>query len=334
MPKTDSSFLLPEAFYDVRSGQRQFSKFAVGLRAVALLREGESLLIDAGTSLTPVAQIVRTLSDLKPNQTHFTIMTHNNAAFGALLDTPANARFNVFQTGGRYDRDLNASFGRQAETAYLGFFPRWVFLGQNGLVAELGLFCHGNTEELALKREIFSMPAWARVVVSDFTKVGSPGGLLYGDSANLTTNVEECWLISDDIHDEKFRGTVRSRRAIEIFETQIRLLQETYGVRVELVHYTVSDLSQDSPFCSDPELRLAEGRSTKFRIHLTAEDIKSADEWRDECSLGSVDIVFRTTEKPISVKVESVDLRWNSRGEPVIAGTLLSERDRASGRIG
>ena len=111
-------------FYDSRVNKSPFSKYAIALRAVSLLEEGASLLIDAGSSLTPIAKSVRKMSDIKPNQTHYTIMTHNNDAFNTLSDTPPGARFNVFQTGGRYDRDLNASFGHQAEMAYLRFHPK------------------------------------------------------------------------------------------------------------------------------------------------------------------------------------------------------------------
>ncbi|MFN8528382.1 MAG: hypothetical protein U0670_07210 [Anaerolineae bacterium] len=241
-----------EGYYEMRSNLRQFSKYAVALRAVSLLSEGDSLLIDAGTSLTPIAKIIRNMADNEPVRTHYTIMTHNNQAFLALSNTLPEALFNVFQTGGRYDRDLNASFGHQAETAYLGFHPRWVFIGQNGLEADLGLFCHGNTEELALKRAIFARPAWGRVIIADFTKIGTPGGLLFGDSSNLTANVEECMIITDDIHDKKFKsygdkskGKSKrfGKRFRERFETQMRSLKETYQTQVEIVHYVVCDVS-------------------------------------------------------------------------------------------
>lgn len=252
-----------KTFYEVRSIFRLFSKYAVALHGVSLLSEGDSLLIDAGTSLTPIAKIIRTLADVHPDDTHYTIMTHNNEAFLSLSDAPPSARFNVFQTGGRYDRDLNASFGHQAEIAYQKFYPKWVFIGQNGLQADLGLFCHGNTEELALKREIFAMPAWGRVIIADFTKIGTPGGLLFGDSSNLTTNVDQCWIISDDMHDEKFKHMYHTQteraEALEKFEAQVRSLQGMYRAHVSLVHYSVfvgklplGDREENHRFESEP----------------------------------------------------------------------------------
>jgi DeoR/GlpR family transcriptional regulator of sugar metabolism len=306
---TDS---VERTFYSVRSGVRVFSKYAVGLRAAKLLTEGSSLLIDAGTSLSPIAKIVRKLADVAPDETHYTIMTHNNEAFLALSDARPGARLNVFQTGGRYDRDLNASFGHQAELAYLRFHPRWVFLGQNGLEADLGLFCHGNTEELALKREIFAMPAWGRVVLSDYTKIGAPGGLLFGDSSNLTTNVEECLLITDDIHDAKFKRA-SDKRGRERFETQVRLLKETYGVRVELVHYSV--LTPENVFVTlsseiDP---WPEEGTAAFRLWLTYADAETRNDFDSVSKEGYVDLTLESKENRKTVRVMHVDIRATAR---------------------
>jgi DeoR/GlpR family transcriptional regulator of sugar metabolism len=312
-----------------------WSKYAIALRAVALLEEGDSLLIDAGTSLTPIAKLIRRMADTMTQQTHYTVMTHNNEAFNALSDTPPDARFNVFQTGGRYDRDLNASFGHQAEMAYLRFHPRWVFIGQNGLEADLGLFCHGNTEELALKREIFAMPAWGRVVISDFTKIGSPGGLLFGDSANLITNVDHCIVLSDDIHDEKFKGCMKGdegQRAFERFEAQIRELQETYQVAPELVHYAViqgrypkGELAtrmpvdlEDEKFIPNPDTHLDEQLQSHatltdrvYRVYCTDKDLNRNAKLRPGSSpesnaWGYVDISFKGAGTSLVVTVENL----------------------------
>lgn len=244
-----------DSFFKVRVNTKPFSKYAMALRAASLLSEGDSFLIDAGTSLTPLAKIVRRMAIDATNHTHFTIMTHNNGAFQALLDTPPNARFNVFHTGGRYDRDLNASFGQLAEMAYRQFNPKWIFIGQNGLEAHKGLFCHGNTEELTLKKEIFSMPAYSRVILSDFEKIGHFGGLLFGASSDLTANVEHCKIITDDIHDKKFGSEISMDKNSlnkgvtdyqkDRFNTQCRILEETFRVQIIKVYYSVAILPKD-----------------------------------------------------------------------------------------
>lgn len=329
--------IVGQPYYDVRSSLRIFSKYAVALRAVALLEEGDSMLIDAGTSLTPIAMIIRKLAEKSPDQTHYTIMTHNQAAFDALSDTPPEARFNVFQTGGRYDRDLNASFGHQAEMAYLRYHPRWIFIGQNGLVADLGLFCHGNTEELALKKEIFSMAAWGRVIISDYSKIGVPGGLLFGDSMNLTTNVNECWIITDDIHDEKFKPDHYNesfKQRQERFENQIRSLDETYQSIVEPTHFIVlfseeraSNKKKNFKFLSDPtafyEKQKEKGNiSGVYRIAITKDDIRNNSMYHaiEKEKNIYVDITFKKSKDgdKIETIINDAELFWDSKGRSVV----------------
>ena len=93
-------------------------------------------------------------------------MTHNYKAFEVLVKVPRDANLNIVLAGGRYDKDLNALFGSQTVNAYADFFPRIVLLGVSAFTTEIGLFCHGNTEELAIKRAIFEKQARERESLS------------------------------------------------------------------------------------------------------------------------------------------------------------------------
>ena len=231
-------------FYIEKSRLFPFAKYAIAFRAALMLREGDSLLIDAGTSLTPIAKVIKRMTYNYPDNTHFTIMTHNREAFDSLIDANAVARLNIFQTGGRYDKDLNASFGHQAESAYENFHPKWVFLGQSGIDADRGPFCHGNTEELSLKSIIFCKPAFSRVIISDFTKLGIPGGLSFGSSDKLTDNVEHCILLTNEPRDE-FMHRKQDLAGLEEgdafyyskYERQVSILSETHKVIIIPVRY-------------------------------------------------------------------------------------------------
>lgn len=193
-----------QGYFKTRLALSGFSKYAVALKAVTMLSEGDSLLIDAGTSLLPLAKIIQKRTEIDAEHTHYTIMTHNYAAFSALTQADPRGQLNVFHTGGRYDSDLNALFGHQAEVAYQGFNPTWVFIGETGVEADCGLFCHGNTEELALKKALFALPTDNRVIVSDFMKIGKRAGLVFGLPQNLTTGASRCILLTDDPHDGQF----------------------------------------------------------------------------------------------------------------------------------
>jgi len=196
------------------------------------LREGDSILLDAGTSLYPIAEIIAAKAKSEPADTHFTIMTHNYKAFQILVEKASReANLNIVLAGGRYDKDLNALFGNQAVTAYEDFFPRVVLLGISGLVAEIGLFCHGNTEELAVKRAIFGKRARDRIIVADHTKIGLLDGFRFGESQGLRASVNRCVVVTDrppqtspiEVR-ERFLGQVQllRDREVEVREVEVR----------------------------------------------------------------------------------------------------------------
>ncbi len=188
-----------KSYFQRRDQEHTATKAAVARCIVEdYLHEGGSILLDAGSSLYPIAEIIVQKAQVSPDSTHFTIMTHNYRAFEVLVKrVPREANLNIILAGGRYDQDLNALFGNQTINAYADFFPRVVLLGISGLSAEIGLFCHGNTEELAVKRAIFGKRARDRIIVADHTKIGILDGFRFGESQELRANVNRCVLVTD-----------------------------------------------------------------------------------------------------------------------------------------
>jgi len=188
-----------DSYFQARDQQHKAAKIAVArLITEKFLSEGDSILLDAGTSLYPIAEIVAQKAKSEPGQSHFTIMTHNYRAFEVLVKAvPREANLNIVLAGGRYDQDLNALFGNQTVNAYEDFFPRVVLIGISGIVAEIGLFCHGNTEELAVKKAIFGKRARDRIIVADHTKIGLLDGFRFGEAQVLRANVNRCLLVTD-----------------------------------------------------------------------------------------------------------------------------------------
>jgi DeoR/GlpR family transcriptional regulator of sugar metabolism len=187
------------SFFQARDQEHQYAKEAVAKCIVDnYLTEGDSILLDAGSSLYPIAQMIAKKAQSEPGRTHFTIMTHNYKAFEVLVkEVPREANLNIVLAGGRYDQDLNALFGNQTVNAYADFFPRIVLLGISAFKAEIGLFCHGNTEELAVKKAIFEKQARDRIIVADYTKIGQVDGFRYGESQGLLSKVNRCILVTD-----------------------------------------------------------------------------------------------------------------------------------------
>lgn len=201
--RTAMSDTSTSTFFGARDQEHRVAKSAVAKCIVEeYLNEGDSILLDAGSSLYPIAEMIAQQAMVEPGRTHFTIMTHNYKAFEVLVKVPRDANLNIVLAGGRYDQDLNALFGNQAVDAYAGFFPRVVLLGISAFTTEIGLFCHGNTEELAVKRAIFEKQARDRIIVADYTKMGQVDGFLYGHSSGLRSRVKRCILVTDQPPDD------------------------------------------------------------------------------------------------------------------------------------
>lgn len=212
-----------DGYFQAREKQQKMEKMAIARVIVDnYLREGDSILLDAGTSLYPIAEIISEKAKSEPSKTHFTIMTHNYRAFEVLVKSvPRDANLNIVLAGGRYDQDLNALFGNQTVNAYEDFFPRVVLIGVSGLVAEIGLFCHGNTEELAVKKAIFGKRAQDRIIVADHKKIGSLDGFRFGETQALLANVNRCILVTDNPpKDSPLELRERFQRQIQILEHQ------------------------------------------------------------------------------------------------------------------
>jgi len=218
-----------KSYFQEREGLLQKIKLAVAKKVVEnFLHEGDSILLDAGTSLYPIAQEIASKAQRDSASTHFTIITHNYTAFQLLVDqVPRDANLNIILAGGRYDRDLNALFGPQTIMAYEKFFPRVVLIGISGMVADQGLFCHGNTEELAVKEVIFRKGARDRIIVADHSKLGIPDALCFGTSQNLRANVDNCFVITDEPSKDSDK-TLREK-----FQRELERLTSVYGVKVE-----------------------------------------------------------------------------------------------------
>jgi DeoR/GlpR family transcriptional regulator of sugar metabolism len=212
-----------DSYFQARDQQHKDAKAAVANCIVEnYLTEGDSIILDAGTSLYPIAEIIAQRAKSEPGRAHFTIMTHNYRAFEVLVkNVPREANLNIVLAGGRYDQDLNALFGNQTVNAYEDFFPRVVLIGISGMMAEIGLFCHGNTEELAVKKAIFGKRARNRIIVADYTKVGLLDGFRFGEAQGFGANVEKCLLVTNvPPKDDPLKMREGFAKQIQILERQ------------------------------------------------------------------------------------------------------------------
>jgi DeoR/GlpR family transcriptional regulator of sugar metabolism len=171
-----------DGYFDAQKTRIPSAKQRIAKHIVAeYLAPGDSIVIDAGTTLWPIAEAVA-----KAKESSYSVMTHNYVAFEKLQVREREVGLNLFLAGGRYDNDLKAFFGNQTCRAYESFGPRKVFIGVSGLSAGAGLRCRGNTEESQVKELISKLPAQHRIIVADFTKFGKTDALQFANTADLT----------------------------------------------------------------------------------------------------------------------------------------------------
>jgi DeoR/GlpR family transcriptional regulator of sugar metabolism len=218
----------PQSYFDIKNERLRQAKLAVANFIVrSYFNEGDSILLDAGSSLWPVAQVIVQRAQQRPYETHYTIMTHNYEAFQILVKGPIRANLNIILAGGRYDQDLNALFGVQTASNYEIFYPRVVVIGVSGFVSDVGLFCHGNTEELQVKELIFKKTCTRRIIVADHTKLGLPDSFTFGRSVDLKAGAGECVVVTSK------PGSGDSKVVRDRYRTEIEKLRKKYQITVE-----------------------------------------------------------------------------------------------------
>jgi DeoR/GlpR family transcriptional regulator of sugar metabolism len=186
-------------YFDQRARLFREAKRAIGARIVShYLTDGDPILLDAGSSLSSVAEEIAAKGRRNPSGIHHTIFTHNLSAFLILAElSEVSAGLNLILAGGRYDVDLNAFLGQKTVLTYEDCYPRVVVMGISGLSANLGLFCRGNTEELPVKKAIFHKGAEARIIVADYSKIGTRDAHLSGEAHHLSDNVDRSILVTN-----------------------------------------------------------------------------------------------------------------------------------------
>ena len=136
-------------------------KAAVGRAAAALVRPGQVVFLDGGTTAVQVARHLA--RDLR-----VTVVTHSPSVAVALADHPA---VKVELIGGRLFKHSVVAVGTAAAEAIARVRADLFFLGVTGVHPEAGLTT-GNAEEAAIKRAIARQAA-ETVVLASAEKIGA-----------------------------------------------------------------------------------------------------------------------------------------------------------------
>ncbi|MFD5731435.1 DeoR/GlpR family DNA-binding transcription regulator [Streptomyces sioyaensis] len=151
--------------HDKERAQRG-EKDAIARAAAGLVRSGDVVLLDAGTTVARLAHELRGRGDL-------TVVTNGLSTLVELAD----AEVEVVVLGGRLRRPNESLLGTRTEQALRRLTPDIAFLGVDGLDPRRGINCP-DPEQAALK-ETMAGCARAAWVLADHSKLRGGGGFPY-----------------------------------------------------------------------------------------------------------------------------------------------------------
>ncbi len=146
--------------YALRLNARLAEKRAIARHAASLIAEGDSLVLDSGSTAYALAELIARRRDL-------TVAT-NDLRIAHRLAEAGSVR--LLCTGGQLLESVFSLVGPTALASLASLHVDWVFLGADAVDAEVGV-TNRNTLEVALKRAMLEAAA-RRVLIADSEKFG------------------------------------------------------------------------------------------------------------------------------------------------------------------
>ena len=154
----ETKTILPEMSFHVRQGKRQRGKEAISARAAALIAEGDTVALDASSTVHALVPHLKQFA-------HLTIVTNSLITAQSFLDSP---HITVLMPGGRLRRDsisiVGSPEGLPDVNLNIGFF------GARGISWEAGV-TDVDGDEIAIKQAMFKRAVRA-VILVDGSKWG------------------------------------------------------------------------------------------------------------------------------------------------------------------
>jgi len=194
----DSSFHLLAKAYELSTEARtqNEAKRALGQFAAAMVREGDRILLDIGTTIEQVAKhISRDIS-----------LTAFCVSLNTLLQLVSNPNVRTVLSGGYYQPNIQAFLGDESVKAIQNVRAGKLFLSAAGIHEDLGISCVDN-DEVRVKKAMLQSSA-RHILVVDSSKFGViRSGYVCGLS-----EIDE--IITDDRLPEKWVKLIESRNIV------------------------------------------------------------------------------------------------------------------------
>lgn len=190
MSPTDSRPMISSLLeFNTRTQLRVEEKARIGVAAANMVTAGDSLLLDAGTT---VVEIVNHLSGITP----LTVVTNAlNVAYHIGMTTDAE----LFILGGKFERDAASMLGPLAEQGLSDLRVSKLFLGAQAFDLEYGL-TDTTLEIMAIKRAMIAS-AHQVILMADSSKFEASGFIRVAPFTSIHTLITDAG-ISEEIRAE------------------------------------------------------------------------------------------------------------------------------------
>jgi DeoR family transcriptional regulator of aga operon len=146
---------------DVKQLQHHAEKVRIATAAVALISEGETIILDSGTTTAEIARAIRKV-DLKS----INVITNALNVAALLMDIPS---VRLIVPGGILRRESNSLSGHMAEAALANLQADRLYLGADGIDPEIGVMTP-HLQEAELNAHMIRISRQV-VVVADSSKL-------------------------------------------------------------------------------------------------------------------------------------------------------------------
>src|SRR6516225_4880792 len=141
---------------DVKQMQHRAQKLRIAEAAVALIRDGETIVLDSGSTTAEIARRIRTRLELSS----VNIITNALNIAALLIDVPS---VRLIMPGGILRRESNSLSGHMAEAALASLQADRLYLGADGVDPQIGVMTPQlNAKMIQISRQV--------VVVADSSK--------------------------------------------------------------------------------------------------------------------------------------------------------------------
>jgi DeoR family transcriptional regulator, glycerol-3-phosphate regulon repressor len=170
---------MAEATFERRMRESAPAKLAIARAAAQMVRDGDSLIMDTGTTTTFFARELRQRRNL-------TVITNSTEIARTLADVPGNK---VYLAGGEMEADSGAAYGPTANEFISRFQVRHVFLSIGGFDLDHGpMNAHVHEADLATAA---LRCANHRVILADSSKFATPAFVKVCSYADIEVIVTE-----------------------------------------------------------------------------------------------------------------------------------------------